>query len=109
MEDVLIIAVSWLISAVIAALVGHYTGVLRSYELQTDMAETRRLIMGLRSEKGNSAQAQDKEDMEAAMLEAAQILQANLKPDEQKAALAQLIQKYPRVALKMAKKIGFRL
>ena len=68
-------------------------------------AELRDLRMAAKGARGNIAQEQKKEQLEAAMMEAVSMFKEGSKPEE---IIKSLVTKYPGVAMQLAKK-GLKL
>lgn len=108
MEDVLIIAISWLFSAVVGGLVAYFMVGARLSEVLYEIGNAKRMYAGAMGSAGVNARQQQNEEMEAALGEAVLIMQNPEIPDKPKALMG-LATKYPNIAMKLLKKYGLKL
>jgi hypothetical protein len=94
-----IVAVSMFCGAVAAALLVW----LKYWQLEAMMRST---LGTVRGQSGVDRRAEQQEEMERALVDAALIAKSEGTPQEKAKAFAGLAVKYPRVAMKLAKKMG---
>lgn len=116
METIIIMLVGWAVSGILGLVGGGISASLMRYLDQKDIKfrvaaleeEVESLYKTEKSMKGHDAKAEQTQQMEAALAEAAMIMQDTAITDK-KGALLGLATKYPLVAMKLAKKMGFGL
>lgn len=102
MDDTLF-ALSIVISGLIAAVVGYLSAKVALMDVTNTANMALRNSMGALGRQGIDARAKNSEEMEAALIEAAAIMQ-NPEIQDKTAALAQLGMKYPNVARRLIQK-----
>jgi len=104
LNDLIVLGVlTTVISAFVCVLAALITHTIRNRDVNDIYRKMESLEMLIRGNLGNQARAAKAERMEAAMLEAGQIMQ-NVDIVDKKAELIKLAGKYPDIAMQLAKK-----
>lgn len=102
MDDILIVALGWIGSAVI----GYYAAGVRLIEFTSELTFVKNNVMFAKAIRGGEARVRNEERLEEAIAEAMAIFQNKNLTDEQKQGEYKgLLSKYPDVAVRLGKKL----
>lgn len=107
MDDTIVMYVclgTILLSVICSAIVGYFAATVRSGELSAEFRAVKSQIMGVKSEAGVSARANNEARLEEAVMAIATRVKGG---DDYMKALTEVAAAYPDVAMRLAKK-GFK-